>query len=114
VTFKNVKLGFALAATAALSAQISAEEPKAAAPAATAAAAHPLFTTANTTIGDILDDPAAKAIVEKHLPGFSANDNIDMARPMTMRAIQQFAADKLTDEVLNNIDADLAKLAPAK
>jgi hypothetical protein len=76
-------------------------------------AAHAAYTTADTDIGTLLDDPAARAIVDKHVPGFSSGDQIDMARGMTLRAIQQFAADTLTDKVLAEIDADLAKL-PAK
>ena len=76
-------------------------------------AAHAVYTTADTDIGTLLDDPAARAVVDKHVPGFSSGDQIDMARGMTLRAIQQFAADTLTDKVLAEIDADLAKL-PAK
>ena len=33
------------------------------------AAAAPVYTTADTDIGTLLDDPAAKAILDKHLPG---------------------------------------------
>lgn len=68
------------------------------------------YTTADTTIGDLLDDPAAKAIVEKAVPGFTSQGQIEMARGMTLRAIQAFAPDDLTDERLNQIDAELAKL----
>jgi hemoglobin-like flavoprotein len=49
----------------------------------------------------------------KHVPSISKSENIDMARSMTLKAMQQFAADVLTDDVLKAIDADLAKL-PAK
>ena len=77
----------------------------------TAAAARAAkYTTADTTIGDLLDDPAAKAIVEKAVPGFTSQGQIEMARGMTLRAIQAFAPDDLTDERLNQIDAELAKL----
>ena len=79
------------------------------APAAAAARAAK-YTTADTTIGDLLDDPAAKAIVEKAVPGFTSQGQIEMARGMTLRAIQAFAPDDLTDERLNQIDAELAKL----
>jgi hypothetical protein len=76
-------------------------------------ATHANYSTSDTDIGTLLDDPAARAVVDKHIPGFSSGDQIDMARGMTLRAIQQFAADTLTDKVLAEIDADLAKL-PAK
>lgn len=71
------------------------------------------YSTSDTTIGALLDDPAAKAVLDKILPEFSTNPQIEMARGMTMKAIQPFAGDKLTDEKLAAIDAELAKL-PAK
>ena len=80
---------------------------------APAAAPTPAYTVADTDIGTLLDDPAAKAILDKNIPGFSANPQIDMARSMTLKAVQAYAADKLTDEALAKVDADLAKL-PAK
>ena len=71
------------------------------------------YTTADTDIGTWLDDPAARAVVDAHMPEFSKNPQTDMARPMTLRAIQAYAPDQITDAVLAKIDADLAKL-PAK
>ncbi|QZP09925.1 hypothetical protein K5X80_14470 [Caenibius sp. WL] len=89
----------------------AADAPAAAADAPAAAAVRAAkYTTADTTIGDLLDDPAAKAIVEKAVPGFTSQGQIEMARGMTLRAIQAFAPDDLTDERLNQIDAELAKL----
>lgn len=79
------------------------------APAATPAA-KPKYTTADTEIGTLLDDPAAKAIVEKHIPGMTTNEQIDMARGMTLKAVQQYAPDTVTDARLAAIDADFAKL----
>lgn len=72
------------------------------------------YTTADTEIGALLDNPQAKAIIDKHIPGFSANPQIEMARGMTLRAIQAYAADQITDGALTAIDADLAKLPAAK
>ncbi|WP_380879320.1 hypothetical protein ACFB49_21590 [Sphingomonas sp. DBB INV C78] len=68
------------------------------------------FSTSETEFGDILDDPAAKAIVEKHIPGMTTSDQVDMARAMTLKAIQQYAPDEVTDARLAAIDADFAKL----
>ena len=79
---------------------------QAAAPAAPAA--H--YTTAETTIGTLLADPAAKAVLDKNIPGLSDNPSIGMASAMTLRAIQPMAADKMSEETLNKVDADLAKL----
>jgi hypothetical protein len=68
------------------------------------------YSTSETEIGTLLDDPAAKAIVAKHIPGLVDNDQIEMARAMTLETVQQYAPDEVTDERLAAIDADLAKL----
>lgn len=81
-----------------------------AAPAAAAAA----YNVEATDIGTLLDDPTAKAIVDKHLPGFTANDQISMARGMTLKSVQQYAPDMVTDKALAAIQTDLAKLPAAK
>ena len=88
------------------------------APAAYAQAATPApssataakYTTDETEIGTLLDDPAAKAILDKYVPGMTASDQIEMARLMTLKAIQPYATDTITDDVLAKIDADFAKL----
>lgn len=90
-------------------AAVSAPAIAADAPAASAAA----YSTASTDIGTLLDDPAAKAIIDKHMPGFSSNPQVDMARAMTFAQIQSFAPDQISEESIAKIDADLAKL-PAK
>ena len=43
--------------------------------------------TLDTTLGAILDDPQAKAILEKQLPGASTNPMIGMARGMSLKMI---------------------------
>ncbi|MBJ7442811.1 MAG: hypothetical protein JHD32_00550 [Sphingobium sp.] len=80
-----------------------------AAPAAAAA-----YNVEATDIGTLLDDPAAKAVVDKHLPGFTANENIGMARGMTLKSVQQYAPDTVTDKALAAIQTDLAKLPATK
>ena len=72
------------------------------------------FTTSASTIGDMLDNPAAKAIIDKNLPGFSTNPQVEMGRGFTLKAVQQFVPDQITDVVLAKIDAELAELAKAK
>lgn len=80
------------------------------APAAPASAQH--YSTSATDIGTLIDDSSAHAIVDKYLPGVLSGDQIDMARSMTLKAVQQFAADRITDKALADIDAELAKLPP--
>ncbi|MGE8134355.1 hypothetical protein ACQKO5_12155 [Novosphingobium subterraneum] len=95
-------------AAAALPASASAAEP--ARPEAAAPAAKPKYSTAETDIGTLLDDPAAKAIIDKYIPGMTSNEQIEMARSMTLKAVQTYAPEDVTDERLAQIDADLAKL----
>lgn len=98
----------AFAAALALTPAIASAQ--AAAPAATAA--H--YSTSDTTIGEILADPAAKAAVEKHIPGMLSNDQIEMAKEMTLKQIQQYSPDTVTDKALADIDTDFAKLPVKK
>lgn len=95
-------------AAAALPASALAAEP--ARPEDAAPAAKPKYTTAETDIGTLLDDPAAKAIIDKYIPGMTTNEQIEMARSMTLKAVQTYAPDDVTDERLAKIDAELATL----
>lgn len=99
-----------MAAAALLLAPASLVSAQTAAPASPATATAGRYSTASTEIGTLLDDPAAKAVIEKHIPGMTTNEQIDMARGMTLKDIQQYSPDKITDKVLVETDADLAKL----
>lgn len=84
-------------------------------PAATFAQAAPApaagaMTTDTTTIGDLLDNAEAKAVLQKHLPTVVNSDQIDMARGMTLKDIQTYAPDDVTDAKLAAINHDLAAL----
>jgi para-nitrobenzyl esterase len=71
------------------------------------------YSVETTSLGDLMDDPAAKAVLEKHLPGLVGNAQIQMARGLTLKALQQYAGDMLTDAKLADVQYDLDKL-PAK
>ena len=43
--------------------------------------------TMDTTLGDILDNPQAKSVLDKRLPGASTNPMVGMARGMSLRTI---------------------------
>lgn len=87
-----------------------AQSPAAPATAAASTTTAPKYTTADTELGTLLDDPAAKAIIEKNIPGMTNNDQLDMARGMTLKAIQQYSPDDITDARLAAIDTEFAKL----
>jgi cytochrome P450 len=68
------------------------------------------YSTAETKIGSLLADPAAKAVLDKYFPGVSSDKRIGMAKGMSLRAVQKFAPDKFTTEALDAADAELASL----
>ncbi|MDE2410153.1 MAG: hypothetical protein KGM18_00095 [Sphingomonadales bacterium] len=77
---------------------------------APAAAAKAAYSTADTDLGTLLDNPATKAVLSKYIADMISNPQIDMARSMTLRQLQSYAGDKLTDDTLAKIDAELAKV----
>jgi hypothetical protein len=72
------------------------------------------YSTAGTTIGELLDNPQTRAVLDKYLPELGSNPAIEPARGMTLQAIEPFAPDTITADALAKIDADLAKLPAAK
>ncbi len=84
------------------------------APATEAAATKPVYSTAETTLGVLLEDAAAKAIIDKHIPGLTDNPSISMAAGMTLKALQAMAGDKITDEMLKAVDSDFKALQSGK
>ena len=79
---------------------------------APAAAAAEAKWSSDSLVGDLLDYAPAKAVLIKHMPAIGQDDQIEQARGMSFRSLQQFAPDAITDAVLAAIDADLAKLPP--
>lgn len=116
-TITAAALGAALGLAAITVPALAADAPAAAASATAAPAAadapKTAFSVADTDIGTLLDNPATKAVIDKFLPGLSTNERIDMARAMTLKQVQGFAPDKIKDEDLVKVDAELAKI-PAK
>lgn len=100
-------VGSGLLAATAASAQTA---PAASSPAAAA----PYYTSEETTIGDLLDNPTTKAVLVKHIPSVVNNEGIDRARSMTLVSIQPYSNDAITDDTLKAIDADLAKVSAPK
>lgn len=69
------------------------------------------YSTSASPLGDLLDNPAAKAVLEKHVPQLISNESIQQARSLTLKGLQTYAGDLLTDAILAAIDADLAKIS---
>jgi hypothetical protein len=68
--------------------------------------------TLDSTLGTLLDDPQAKAVVEQYLPGISTNPLVQMAKGMSLRMIlsmPQAAQLGLTEEKAETILAEVNK-----
>ena len=110
--FRNISLAAMLSVIACtVAAQAPAPAPTAAQPAA-ACVKQKLNT--ESLVAELLDEPAAKEVLIKHVPSIKGNDQFEMARPMPLRAVQPYAEDTFPDKVLDAIDADLAKLPICK
>lgn len=70
------------------------------------------YSTADTPIGILLDDPDARAILERHIPAFTRGGQVNMIRGVSLKSIQGYALQVLTDQALAEIDSELVKLTP--
>ena len=70
--------------------------------------------SADSEVGTLLDNADTKAVLIKYVPALVSSPQIEVARGMTLRSLQQFASDMLTNDVLAKIDADLAKVPVKK
>lgn len=91
----------ATAAPAMLSPALGAE---AAAPAAR-------YSVETTLVGKLLDDPAANELLKKMIPSVYSNEMFQsMGRDLTLKAIQQYEPEALSDANLAKLQAELDKL----
>lgn len=72
------------------------------------------YTTKSTTIGTLMDDPKAAAIVKKYIPAFSDPDSSNMARAYTLYSMKNMSQGKITNEILDKIDGELIQLSKSK
>jgi hypothetical protein len=96
---KRTLLAAAAAATALLAGAVAAQTPIPAAPGA--------MSVETTTIGDLLDDPASKAVIAKDMPALIAYPGLDQIKGMTLRAISAYPEAQLDDTKLAAIQKDL-------
>ena len=69
--------------------------------------------TLDTTLGALLDDPKAKAVVDKYLPGVSTNPMVGMARGASLRMLigmPQVAQLGVTEEKVQAVLDEINKL----
>jgi len=68
--------------------------------------------TLDTTLGTLLDDPKAKAILDQYIPGISSNPMVAMAKGMSLNnllSIPQAAQFGLTKEKVEQVLAEVNK-----
>lgn len=88
--------------------------PSAAIPVASLAAteSQPYYSTARSTLGELIDNPATRAILTRYLPEIVNSPHLNQARRLTLKGMQPLALDLLTDEKLAKIDEELSKVPP--
>jgi hypothetical protein len=69
------------------------------------------YSTSETPIGTLLEDPAAVAVLEEHIPGFTSNPDIAMASGLTLVQVQVYFPEPISDEEMAAIDADLSAIS---
>ena len=72
------------------------------------------YSVLTTLVGKLLDDPAADAVLKKMIPTVYANEMFHSSgRELTLKSIQQYEPEALSDANLAKIQAELDKI-PAK
>jgi len=66
--------------------------------------------TGDSTINDILANEKAKAIVEKHVPGFTSHPQLGMIKSMSLKAVAGIPQANISPDKLAAIIEDLSKI----
>lgn len=66
--------------------------------------------TLDTPIKDLIADPAAKAVLDKDLPGMSSDENLPKFEDKSLRQLQPMTGGQLTDDLLKQVAGDLAAI----
>ena len=65
----------------------------------------------STSIGDLMSNPTAKAVLEKDMPALVSYPGLDQIKDMTLRAISVYPEAQLDDAKLKAIQADFNSAA---
>jgi len=66
--------------------------------------------TGDSTINDILANEKAKAVVEKHVPGFTTHPQLAMVKSMSLKGVALFPEANISPDKLAAIIEDLSKI----
>ena len=64
----------------------------------------------DSKVGDLLDNAAPRAVIEKLMPELPNNPQISMARGMSLKMVAGFSGGKVTPAMLESVNAELLKL----
>ncbi len=103
---KTTLFAAAAALTILVAAPAFAQAPVATAPAAAVAA----LSVESTPIETIAANPAAKAVLDKDLPGLTTHEAYDQFKAMTLSQVAPMSEGKITPDALKTVQADLDKL----
>ncbi|UTP41419.1 hypothetical protein M9M90_09665 [Phenylobacterium sp. LH3H17] len=63
-----------------------------------------------TPVMQLVDNPATKAVVDKHIPQLASHPAYDQFKEMTLKQLQPLSQGAITDEMLVALQADLDKV----
>ncbi len=104
-----VSLSVALLFASAVPASARLGETAGSGPAASSQLPNVHFSTTETVLELLLDDPQAKAVVDKHIPGLTSSEQISLAGGLTLSDLQQYLPGIITTAKLAAIEADFQK-----
>ena len=67
--------------------------------------------SADSKLGDLLADDAARVVLERNLPGITSHPKIGMGKAFPLRTVANFSGGLITPEALQRIDAELRELS---
>lgn len=69
--------------------------------------------SADTPLETVVADPAAKAVLDKTLPNIAKHPAFEQFKAMSLRQLQPYASDRISEEAVAKVDAEL-KALPTK
>ncbi len=66
--------------------------------------------SSSSTMAVLLDTPACRAVLEKHIPSVVNSNQISMARGISLKQVAGFGSSGITPQQLAAIDRDLARI----
>ena len=64
----------------------------------------------DSNVGALLDNPASRAVIDKHIPSLPKHPQLAMARTMSLKVAAANSGGECTNEMLIAVSADLQKI----